>query len=65
MQMDNEVKEEPYLEELIDKLTSTGMSEEDSVKLLAMFLEEQAHDYVKCMKIMKQQIKEEESKNRA
>lgn len=51
------MKEEPMLERLIELLCIAGESEEEAKHLLARFLEEQAYDYVECMKIMREQIR--------
>ena len=57
---------DPVLEELTDILLSTGMSQSEVDHLLARFLEEQAYDYVRCMKLMKKGIvpKEKEDTGR-
>ena len=50
------MKEEPVLEELIDLLMEAGVEETDAECLLARFLEENAYNYVECMKLMKKGI---------
>ena len=50
------MKQEPILEELVDRLVSTGMTPEGAERLLSKFLMEQAEDFVVCLELMKRGI---------
>ena len=49
----------PALIEIEDKLKSTGMTETEIDYLMARFLEEEANDYVECMKLVPEYENEE------
>ena len=48
------------LEELNERLLSSGMDQDDVDHLLARFLEEEAYDYVDCMDVMKDMLLKKE-----
>ena len=49
------------LEELNERLLSSGLDQNDIDHLLARFLEEEAYDYVDCMEVMKDMLKQKEN----
>ena len=49
------------LEELNECLLSSGLDQDDIDHLLARFLEEEAYDYVDCMEVMKDMLKQKEN----
>ena len=49
------------LEELNERLLSSGLHQDDIDHLLARFLEEEAYDYVDCMEVMKDMLKQKEN----
>ena len=51
------------LEELNERLLSSGMDQDDVDHLLARFLEEEAYDYVDCMDVMKDMLLQKEKGN--
>lgn len=52
-------KLEPALIIIDRKLKETGMSQEEIDFLISRFLQEEARDYVECMKLVEEQTKEE------
>lgn len=51
----------PALIEIDERLMSTGMTETEVDMLMARFLEEEAKDYVDCMKLVDEDFFEKES----
>ena len=49
------------LEELNERLLSSGLDQDEIDHLLARFLEEEAYDYVDCMEVMKDMLKQKEN----